>query len=109
MVVLIVERVSIGLRGELSRWMIEPKAGVFVGSVSGMVRDKLWERVVDELDKGADGGALLLHSSNTEQGFAVRTHGRTSRLVVEFEGLQLVVVPPAVGPKEKSSASKQSC
>ena len=109
MVVLIVERVSIGLRGELSRWMIEPKAGVFVGSVSGMVRDKLWERVVDELDKGADGGALLLHSSNTEQGFAVRTHGRTSRLVVEFEGLQLVVVPPAVGLKEKSSASKQSC
>ena len=33
MVVMILERAPPGLRGEMSRWMIEPKAGVFVGRV----------------------------------------------------------------------------
>ena len=34
MTVLILERVPATLRGELSRWMIEPRTGVFVGKVS---------------------------------------------------------------------------
>jgi len=87
MVVLIVENAPASLRGELSRWMIEPRAGVFVGTMSAMVRDKLWERVARA---GIDGGATMLHSSNTEQGFAVRTFGSTSRQIVEIEGLVLV-------------------
>ena len=44
MVVLILENVPTGLRGELSRWMLQPRSGIFVGSVSGMVRDRLWEK-----------------------------------------------------------------
>lgn len=90
MVVLILECVPTSLRGELSRWMIEPHAGVFVGSVSGMVRDKLWEKVTKSV---LDGGAVLVHSSNTEQGFAIRVHGRTRRKVVDFDGLVLVSLP----------------
>ncbi|MBA3516457.1 MAG: type I-E CRISPR-associated endoribonuclease Cas2, partial [Rhizobiales bacterium] len=31
MVVMMLERVSPSLRGELTRWLIEPKTGVFVG------------------------------------------------------------------------------
>ena len=45
MVVLFMEHVPPSLRGKLSRWMIEPRAGVFVGSISAMVREKLWESV----------------------------------------------------------------
>lgn len=90
MVVLMLERVSPGLRGELSRWMIEPRAGVFVGRVSAMVRDRLWERA----ENTASGGAgMLLHTSNTEQGFDVRTFGDTSRDMVNVEGLWLVRKP----------------
>ena len=44
MVVIILEKVSPALRGELTRWLIEPHPGVFVGHVSGMVRDRLWEK-----------------------------------------------------------------
>ena len=33
MIVLILERVPVGLRGELTRWLLEAKAGVFVGKV----------------------------------------------------------------------------
>jgi len=87
MVVLILERVPPGLRGELSRWMIEPRAGVFVGGVSAMVRDRLWERAM----KAACGGAgVMVHTSNTEQGFDVRTFGDMSREMVNIEGVWLV-------------------
>lgn len=91
MIVLVVERVPPSVRGELTRWLLEPKVGVFVGNVSAMVRDKLWERVCKGL-KGREGG-LLAYSTDTEQGFAIRVHGETSRLVVDFEGLTLIKVP----------------
>ena len=90
MVVLILERVPPGLRGELTRWMIEPQAGVFVGRVSGMVRERLWDKVCAE---ARDGGCVIIHSMDTEQGYQVRTWGRTARSVVDFEGLSLVRMP----------------
>lgn len=90
MVVLMVERAPVGLRGELTRWMIEPRAGVFVGKMSAMVRDKLWERACKSCK---DGAVTLVFSSQTEQGFTVRTHGEASRALVEWEGLFLVRVP----------------
>jgi CRISPR-associated protein Cas2 len=87
MVVMILERVPVSLRGELTRWMLEPKAGVFVGTVSGMVRDRLWQKACSE---ARGGGAILIHSSDTEQGFAVRLWGSPRRAIVDFEGLWLV-------------------
>jgi len=90
MVVIILERVPIGLRGELSRWMLEPKSGVFVGRISAMVRERLWEKVEKSKKIGA---AMLIHAANTEQGFAMRMTGDTSRLIEDFEGLSLVRIP----------------
>ena len=90
MMVLILERVPVGLRGELTRWLLEPKAGVFVGSVSGMVRDLLWEKVCQE---ARGGGCTMIHTSNREQGFAVRMHWDPARQVEDFEGLFLIRVP----------------
>ena len=87
MVVLIVENASPSLRGEISRWMIEPRAGVFVGKVSARVRDKLWEKVKSKMPKG---GATLIHNARTEQGFAIRTFGDTRREIVDLEGISLV-------------------
>jgi CRISPR-associated protein Cas2 len=87
MVVMVLQRVPPRLRGELTRWMIEPQVGVFVGTLSAMVRDKLWEKTAKALD---DGGAMQLWSTNNEQGFAVRTAGTFRREVVDWHGLQLV-------------------
>lgn len=92
MVVLIVEKVRRSLRGELSRWMIEPRTGVFVGTLSALVRDKLWEKVAEGT---AEGGAVMLYSAANEQGFAIRTCGATSREIVDYEGLFLVRLPVA--------------
>ncbi len=82
------------LRGELTRWTLELKAGVFVGAVSAIVRDLLWDKVRSAL-KG--GGALLIHNNDSEQGFAVRYWCQTSRKVEDFEGLLLVGVEEKQG------------
>lgn len=87
MVVLILEKVSPSLRGELTRWMLEPRTGVFVGRISAMVREKLWERVCGSAGAG---GVVLLHTADTEQGFAIRFYGSTSRSLVDFDGLSLI-------------------
>jgi CRISPR-associated protein Cas2 len=90
MIVLILERVSPSLRGELTRWLLEPRAGVFIGTVSALVRDKLWELVCQ---RAGGGGGLLAYNTDNEQGFALRLWGDTTRLVRDFEGLSLVTAP----------------
>jgi len=86
-VVLIVERAPRGLRGELSRWLIEPRTGVFVGNLSAMVRDRLWERVAAQPPPVS---AMLIVGAKTEQRFDIRIHGDPSRDIVDFDGVQLV-------------------
>ena len=90
MVIFVLEKVPASLRGELSRWLLEPRSGVFVGHVSPLVRDKLWEKCCQS--KGS-GGVLQIWSTNTEQRFQMRASGDTSRQIVEIEGLQLVQIP----------------
>jgi CRISPR-associated protein Cas2 len=87
MVIILLEKVPASLRGELSRWMIEPRTGVFVGKLSGMVRDRLWERICE----GTKGGAgIMVHASDNEQGYSLRMQGIPSRTVVDFDGLSLI-------------------
>lgn len=88
MTVTFVTNVKPSLRGELTRWMLEPKAGVFVGRVSAMVRDHLWRRV--ERQVGKDASAILIYESNTEQGYQVKVCGSGSRRIRDFDGLSLV-------------------
>ena len=99
MVLMMLERVTPSLRGELTRWLIQPRTGVFVGRVSALVRDKLWEKVTGSLQavkpakSGRRPGAFMLYSTNTEQGFAIRMIGQTDRQIQDFEGLQLAKSP----------------
>ena len=94
MVVMILEHVPRSLRGELTRWLLEPSPGVFVGHVSARVRERLWEKALGA--RGA-GGVIQIWSTNTEQRFRMRMEGVARRKVVELEGLQLVSVLPAEG------------
>jgi CRISPR-associated protein Cas2 len=96
MVVMVLERVPVGVRGELTRWMLELHAGVFVGTLSALVREKLWELVCSKM---AGGAGLLVYSTNTEQGFAMRLWGATSKVPVEYEGLTLIRTPGAGSTK----------
>jgi len=99
MVLMLLERVAPSLRGELTRWLIQPRTGVFVGTVSALVRDKLWDKVVRSLQNakprksGRQRGAMMVYTTNTEQGFAIRVHGETDRRIEDFEGLLLAKSP----------------
>lgn len=92
MVVFVLETVPASLRGEMTRWLLEVHAGIFVGDVSAMVRDKLWELTCQ---KAKGGRCILTHTANTEQGFAVRFWSHPSRVPVDYEGLTLLRRRPA--------------
>lgn len=89
MVVLIAECVTPGLRGEIRRWLLELRAGVYVGRLTARVRDELWAHVES---KRRDGAILMVFAARTEQGYSVRTAGDPSRCVVELDGLLLTAV-----------------
>lgn len=89
MVVMVLESVPVSLRGELTRWLLEPHTGVFVGNISAVVRDRLWKKCCQ---KKRMGGVVQVWSTNTEQGFKMRMHGDTRRSIEEVEGLQLICI-----------------
>ena len=90
MMVIILEKAPTSLRGELSRWLIEPYPNVFMGHVSAMVRDRLWDRCCKSCRTG---GVVQAWTTNTEQRFKIRMFGNTNRRVIDLEGLQLIEIP----------------
>lgn len=88
---MILEKVPLSLRGELTRWLLEPQAGVFVGDVSAMVREKLWHKACSKMKNGA---GILIWSTNTEQGFKMDFWSEPSRCVTDWDGLQLITKKP---------------
>lgn len=90
MTVIILERVPTSLRGELTRWMLEVQTGVFVGTLSALVRDLLWDYVCDKMQ---DGAGALIYQFHNEQGFTTRVCGKTSRRLRDFDGLSLIQIP----------------
>ena len=104
MVVMILENASPSLRGHLTRWLIEPQSGIFVGKISALVRDKLWELCEDKVRIG---GTVQIWSDANEQGFSIRTHGDTARQLVNIEGLWLVRKPLKGKKAEKIARTLQ--
>ncbi|EGT5788296.1 type I-E CRISPR-associated endoribonuclease Cas2 [Corynebacterium striatum] len=86
MMVLVVTACPAGLRGDLTKWLLEISPGVFVGRPSGRIRDLLWERCVS-LCK--DGRAILVFSCDNEQGLDFRVH-RHEWEPVDFDGVTLM-------------------
>ncbi|MFQ8870327.1 MAG: type I-E CRISPR-associated endoribonuclease Cas2e [Varibaculum timonense] len=96
--VLILTACPPGLRGYITRWLLEASPGVFVGRLSARVRENLWDLVVAERKQGK---ALLIYSTNNEQGYAVRSAGHKWN-PIELEGMTLLQQPERI--KSDSSA-----
>ncbi len=94
MMVLILQSVPAGVRGEIAKWLIEPFPGIFVGHVSARVRDKLWEKCIKHKKVN---GVVQIWTTNTEQRFKMRGHGSIRRELVDIEGVQLVRLPGQEG------------
>lgn len=90
MTVVVLIAVPPGLRGHLTRWMIEVAAGVFVGNPSSRVRNRLWKVLAD---RTGDGQAVMIEPAANEQGWAVRTAGRDRWYPFDLDGLMLIARP----------------
>jgi len=94
MLVIVVENVPPRLRGRLAVWLLEVRAGVYVGDVGRRVREMIWENV----EKGiGEGNAVMAWSTNTESGFDFMTLGANRRIPVEMDGIKLVSFMPEEG------------
>lgn len=91
MLVIVTENVPPRLRGRLAVWLIEIRAGVYVGDLSAKVRDMIWSQIEAGIE---DGNVVMVWSTNTESGFDFMTLGKNRRLPVELDGLKLVSFYP---------------
>jgi CRISPR-associated protein Cas2 len=111
MTVIVVAACPIGLRGHLTRWLLEISPGVFVGKITTRVRDLLWLRVLDMVKTGR---AIMVYTANNEQGLAFQTHEH-NWVPIDHEGINLMLRPAIAShsnttePSAKgwSSASKR--
>ena len=95
MMVIVVESAPPRLRGRLAVWLLEIRAGVYVGRYSRKVRERIWKDV-EELIEGGD--AVMAWAAPTDQGYDFATVGRNRRMPVDFDGLKLVVFAPQDSP-----------
>ena len=91
MLVIVVENAPPRLRGRLALWLLEVRAGVYVGKVSRRIREMIWENVEAGID---DGNSVMVWTTNTESGFDFQTLGSNRRIPVEMDGIKLVSFLP---------------
>lgn len=98
MTVFVFDNAKSALRGELNRWFLELKPGVFVGNVNARIRELLWERIQE---KQMAEGAVIVYPAANEQGFEMKLWGQPRREVVEMEGVQLIRIADPQTAEEK--------
>lgn len=91
MMVIVVENAPPRLRGRLSLWLAEVRAGVYVGVYGRRVRERIWQDVHNMIEGG---NAVMAWSAATDSGFAFECIGENRRAAVDFDGLTLVKFKP---------------
>ncbi len=91
MLVIVLENAPPRLRGRLALWLLEIRAGVYVGNYSTKVRDCIWNQVEKGIE---DGNAVMAWRTNSESGFDFVTLGDNRRIPVELDGAKLVSFLP---------------
>ena len=89
--VIVVENAPPRLRGRLAVWLLEIRAGVYVGRYSRRVRERIWNEVEELIGSG---DAVMAWATPTDQGYDFATVGVNRRMPVEFDGLKLVAFAP---------------
>lgn len=91
MLVVVTENVPPRLRGRLAVWLLELRAGVYVGDVSRRVREMIWHQITKLAEAG---NVVMAWATNNESGFDFQTYGANRRVPVELDGLRLVSFLP---------------
>lgn len=91
MLIIVVENVPPRLRGRLAIWLLEIRAGVYIGNYSAKVREYIWNQVEIGIENG---NAIIAWKSNNEAGFEFQTLGMNRRVPLELDGAKLVSFLP---------------
>jgi CRISPR-associated protein Cas2 len=91
MLVIVLENAPPRLRGRLGVWLLEVRAGVYVGTYSRRVREHIWAQVEEGIE---DGNAVLVWQSKAEAGYEFLTLGKNRRMPSDSDGVQLVKFHP---------------
>ena len=97
MIVVVTEAVPPRLRGRLAVWLLEIRAGVYVGDISKRIREMIWEQVMMLAE---DGNVAMAWATNTESGFDFQTYGQNRRVPIDHDGLRLVSFLPSNDDKK---------
>lgn len=107
MLVIVLENAPHRLRGRLSVWMLEIRAGVYIGKIPKRQRERIWRRVCGEIDADGQGNAVMAWSSRNEAGYDFDTHGENRRIPVDFDGLKLISFEPLEDPEVEEERQMQ--
>ena len=102
MLVIVLENAPPRLRGRLAVWLLEIRAGVYVGNYSIKVRDHIWSQVETGI---GEGNAVMAWRTNSEAGFDFVTLGINRRIPVEIDGAKLVSFLPESDPNTQTTQS----
>lgn len=102
MLVIVLENAPPRLRGRLAVWLLEIRAGVYVGNYSVKVRDYIWSQVEAGI---GEGNAVMAWRTNNEAGFDFVTLGTNRRVPVKIDGAKLVSFLPEQDEKSERSQS----
>ncbi|WP_034457466.1 type I-E CRISPR-associated endoribonuclease Cas2e [Buttiauxella noackiae] len=91
MLTIVTENVPPRLRGRLAVWLLEVRAGVYVGDTSRKVREMIWQQITMLADEG---NVVMAWAVNNESGFDFQTWGENRRMPVDLDGLRLVSFYP---------------
>jgi len=98
MLVIVLENAPPRLRGRLAIWLLEIRAGVYIGNYSRRLREHMWEQV----EQGIEGGnAVMVWRTNNEAGFDFLTLGENRRIPTEMDGAKLVSFLPILDNKSE--------
>ena len=93
MLVIVLENAPPRLRGRLAIWLLEVRAGVYIGNYSRRLREHMWEQVEQGIE---DGNAVMAWRTNNEAGFDFMTLGENRRIPTEMDGAKLVSFFPLI-------------
>ncbi len=96
MLVIVVENAPPRLRGRLAVWLLEVRAGVYVGKYGRRVREMIWNQVCEAI---GEGNGILVWTAPTEAGYHIETCGQNRRVPVEYDGYPLVAYHPTQAPE----------
>ncbi len=91
MLMVVTENLPPRLRGRLAIWLLELRAGVYVGDVSKRVREMIWNQITELAEEG---NVVMAWATNNESGFDFQTYGENRRIPVDLDGLRLVSFLP---------------